>query len=45
MGQTPDQVAAALGKPVQIFNLGAKVIYKYKNLKITFVNGKVTDVE
>jgi hypothetical protein len=45
IGQTPDQVTAALGQPVQIFNLGTKVIYKYKSLKVTFVNGKVTDVE
>jgi hypothetical protein len=45
MGQTPDQVVAAMGQPQQIFNVGAKMIYKYKSLKITFVNGKVSDVE
>ena len=45
MGQSPDQVVAALGQPMQIFNVGTKMIYKYKSLKITFVNGKVTDVE
>jgi hypothetical protein len=45
LGQTTDQVTAALGTPVQIFNLGAKVVYKYKSLKVTFVNGKVTDIE
>jgi hypothetical protein len=45
IGQTTDQVNAALGQPLQIFNLGAKVIYKYKGLKVTFINGKVTDVE
>lgn len=45
MGQSPDQVVAALGQPLQIFNVGAKMIYRYKSLKITFVNGKVTDVE
>jgi hypothetical protein len=45
LGQTTDQVTAALGKPLQIFNLGAKVVYKYQSLKITFVNGKVSDVE
>jgi len=45
IGQTTDQVTAALGQPVQIFNLGAKVVYKYKSLKVTFVNGKVSDVE
>jgi hypothetical protein len=45
IGQTPEQVTAALGQPQQIFNLGAKVVYKYKSLKVTFVNGKVSDVE
>jgi hypothetical protein len=45
IGQTTDEVKAALGQPVQIFNLGAKVVYKYKSLKVTFVNGKVSDVE
>jgi hypothetical protein len=45
IGQTTDQVTAALGQPLQIFNLGPKVVYKYKSLKVTFVNGKVSDVE
>jgi hypothetical protein len=26
-------------------NLGTKQIYVYKDLKVTFVNGKVTDVQ
>jgi hypothetical protein len=45
VGQTTEQVKAALGQPLQIFNLGPKVVYKYKSLKVTFVNGKVSDVE
>jgi hypothetical protein len=45
IGQTPAQVTAELGQPQQIFDLGAKVVYKYKSLKVTFINGKVTDVE
>ena len=45
IGQTTAEVAAALGQPLQIFNLGPKVVYKYKSLKVTFVNGKVSDVE
>jgi hypothetical protein len=45
IGQTTEQVTAALGQPLQIFNLGSKVIYKYQSLKVTFVNGKVSDVE
>jgi hypothetical protein len=44
-GQTPDQVKAALGTPDKIVNLGAKQIYVYKDLKVTFLNGKVSDVE
>ncbi len=44
-GQTPDQVKAALGAPDKIVNLGAKQIYVYKDLKVTFLNGKVSDVQ
>lgn len=44
-GQTPDQVQAAMGKPDKIVNLGAKQIYVYKDLKVTFMNGKVSDVQ
>ena len=44
-GQTPDQVKAALGSPEKIVNLGPKQIYVYKDLKVTFLNGKVSDVQ
>ena len=44
-GQTPEQVKAALGQPDKIVNLGAKLIYVYKDIKVTFVNGKVSDVQ
>lgn len=44
-GQTTDQVQAALGKPEKIVNLGMKQIYIYKDLKVTFVGGKVSDVQ
>jgi len=44
-GQTPDQVKAALGNPDKIINLGTKVIYVYKDIKVTFLNGKVSDVQ
>ena len=44
-GQTIDQVQAALGKPEKIVNLGAKQLYIYKDLKVTFLNGKVEDVQ
>lgn len=45
LGQTPDQVTAAIGQPDKIITLGAKQIYVYKDLKVTFVNGKVTDAQ
>ena len=44
-GQTPDQVKAALGQPDKIVTIGPKQIYVYKDLKVTFLNGKVSDVE
>jgi hypothetical protein len=45
IGQTIEQVKASFGDPTNIVSLGDKVIYIYKNLKVTFVNGKVSDVE
>src|ERR1700688_4644473 len=44
-GQTPDQVKAAIGTPDKIINLGTKQIYVYKDIKVTFLNGKVSDVQ
>jgi hypothetical protein len=45
IGQTIDQVTGALGSPKNIVNLGAKKIYVYKDMKITFKDGKVADVQ
>jgi hypothetical protein len=44
IGQTIDQVVATLGQPKNIVDLGAKKIYIYQDLKITFKDGKVSDV-
>jgi hypothetical protein len=44
-GQTIDQVVAAWGQPQKIVNLGTKQIYIYQDAKITFLNGKVSDVQ
>jgi len=44
-GMTPEQVEEAMGKPEKIVNLGAKKLYVYKDLKVTFLNGKVSDVQ
>ena len=45
LGQTTDQVTAALGNPPRIIDLGAKKIYTYPDMKIIFQNGKVSDVQ
>ena len=45
LGQTPDQVMGILGQPKNIMDLGAKKIYVYSDLKVTFKDGKVSDVE
>jgi hypothetical protein len=45
LGQSVDEVTAALGQPGKIVNLGAKQIYVYRDLKVTFLKGKVADVQ
>jgi hypothetical protein len=45
LGESRDQVLAALGQPTKVVQLGAKEIDFYPDMKITFVSGKVTDVQ
>jgi Protein of unknown function (DUF3276) len=45
LGMALNDVTTALGQPEKMVNLGKKQIYVYKDLKITFVDGKVTDVQ
>jgi hypothetical protein len=45
LGQTIDEVIANLGQPKTIVDLGNKKRYVYKDMKITFTGGKVTDIE
>ena len=45
IGQTQDAVVAALGQPESVDASGAKQVYVYKNVKVTFINGKVSAVE
>ena len=45
LGQTTDEVVAIMGQPDKIVDLKTKQIYVYKDLKVTFVKGKVSDVE
>jgi hypothetical protein len=44
-GMTPDQVEGAMGKPDKKVTLGVKQIYYYKDMKVIFMNGKVSDVQ
>jgi hypothetical protein len=46
IGQTKDQVVASFGQPEKIVKLaGGKEIFTYKDLKVIFIGGKVTDVQ
>ena len=45
LGQKKDDVIAAFGQPTKAVKLGAKEILYFKDLKVTLVNGKVTDVQ
>jgi hypothetical protein len=45
LGQTTNEVTAAVGQPTRILNLGTKTIYVYKDMKVTFKSGKVSDIE
>jgi hypothetical protein len=43
-GQTTDQVVAVLGTPSNIVDLGVRKIYLYRDMKVTFLAGRVSDV-
>lgn len=45
LGQTPEEVQAILGNPERIVDLGQKKTYVYKDMKIIFLDGKVSDVQ
>jgi hypothetical protein len=45
LGQTMAEVESMNGKPDKIIDLGARKIYVYKDLKITFTDGRVSDVQ
>ena len=44
-GMSVDDVEAAMGKPDKKVTLGTKLIYYYKDMKVIFLNGKVSDVQ
>ena len=45
IGQTKAQVTAAFGQPARMAKVGVKEIFYYKDMKVTFTNGKVSNVE
>jgi hypothetical protein len=44
-GLTIDQVVAQLGQPETTATVGEKQIYLFKEWKVTFINGKVSDID
>jgi hypothetical protein len=45
LGLSIDQVVAILGQPLAVADLGSRKIYSYKILKVTFVDGRVADIQ
>jgi hypothetical protein len=45
LGMSTDEVKKSLGNPDKIVDLGAKQVYIYKDMKIVFVDSKVSDVQ
>ncbi len=45
IGQTIDEVVARMGRPTRIADLGQKKTYFYKDMKVIFIDGRVSDVE
>jgi hypothetical protein len=45
LGQSPEEVISILGQPKNIVNLGSKKIYVFPDIKVTFTNGKATDIQ
>ena len=45
LGQTPEQVIAMKGQPTNKVAFPTKTVLIYPDMKITFKNGKLTDVQ
>jgi hypothetical protein len=45
LGDSTDQVVASMGQPDRIAKVASKEIYFYKDMKITFLDGKVSDIQ
>lgn len=45
IGESSTEVLQAMGMPLQMIDLGKKKTYVYKNMKIIFIDDKVSDVQ
>jgi hypothetical protein len=45
LGMSPDEVKKSLGNPDKIVDLGAKQVFVYKDMKVIFMDSKVSDVQ
>ena len=45
IGQSIQDVVALMGQPARMADLGQKKTYFYKDMKVIFVNGRVSDVQ
>lgn len=45
LGQTKEQVIAVLGQPTTVVKLGAKEVYYFPTMRVTFVDGHVANVQ
>lgn len=45
LGFTEKQVVDALGQPEKILKVGSKTIYVYKDVKVSFTDGRVADLQ
>ena len=45
LGFTEKQVIDTLGQPEKILKLGSKTIYVYKDIKVSFIDGRVADLQ
>ena len=45
LGNTINETQLVLGQPEKIIDLGTRVIHVYKDMKIIYINGTVSDVE
>jgi hypothetical protein len=45
LGMSTDEVKKSLGNPAKVVDFGAKQVYVYPDMKVIFMDGKVSDVQ